>query len=259
MNILNEYWNNLPSPQQVVDIFKGEWSSRLPDLQGVKIESGQAELFNDQRIHLLNDYFPLQGKNILELGPLEGGHTFMMHQMGAHITAVEANSRAYLKCLIVKELYQLERVHLLGGDALAYMQNCQSIFDLCVASGILYHSTHPGIFIEACCQVSNRVFVWTHYFDEQLMPSYANLNGRFEPMNEMNLAQVNFPAWRFYYRESLDWKGFCGGQQPFSTWIRKQDIIRLFEAHGFNQIHVFFDDHSHPLGPNICFIAEKNH
>lgn len=259
MNFLNDYyWDKEPSPQQIVDIFKGEWSSCLPDVDGVKIESGQAELFNDHRIHLLNDYFQLHGKNILELGPLEGGHTYMMHQMGANITAVEANSRAFLKCLIVKEIYRLHRVEFLGGDALLYMMNTNKTFDLCVASGVLYHSTNPAIFIDACCHVSNKVFVWTHFYDQILISTKPSVASRFEAMDEINHADITFPAWRYLYKESLDWKGFCGGQQPFSTWIRKQDIFRLFEANGFNQIHVFFEDHTHPLGPNICFFAEKN-
>lgn len=102
--LLNYYSKELPNAQLLVDIFNGEWSSTLPPVNGEIISSGQAGLFDDQRIRLLNEKVPLQGKSILELGPLEGGHTYMMHTMdAAEITAVEANSRALLKCLIVKE------------------------------------------------------------------------------------------------------------------------------------------------------------
>ncbi len=36
--------------------------------------------------------------NILELGPLEGAHTYQLR-----ILAIEANAEAFLKCLVVKE------------------------------------------------------------------------------------------------------------------------------------------------------------
>ncbi len=257
MNILNQYWKNTASPQQVVDIFRREWSSKLPDIDGVTIESGHADLFHDQRIMLLNEYFPLQGKQVLELGPLEAAHTYMMHHMGAKITAVEANQRAYLKCLIVKELYHLHQVSFLGGDAVEYMKQCKSHYDLCVASGILYHSTNPPLFIELCCRVSNKVFIWTHYFDENIMKNYKTFK-RFKKINNIQYNQNVLAAWKYFYKNSLKWKGFCGGQNPYSIWLRKKDIIDIFKIQGFRHIHIFFDDLTHPLGPNICFIAEKN-
>jgi hypothetical protein len=257
MNILDQYWKKTPSPQQVVDIFRGEWSSKLPDIEGVTIASGHADLFHDQRIMLLNEYFPLHGKKVLELGPLEAAHTYMMHRMGAQITAVEANQRAYLKCLIVKELYHLHQASFLGGDALEYMKQCKTHYDLCVASGILYHGINPPLFIEWCCHVADRVFVWTHYYDEQKMSLYPSLYDRFESIENFDYSGRSFPVWKFHYKHSLDWEGFCGGQNPYSIWLRKEDIIEIFIMQGFRQIHVFFDDLTHPLGPNICFIAEK--
>ena len=51
----------------------------------------------------------LDGVDILELGPLEAGHTYALAQLGANITAVEANAEAYLKCLLVKELLGIDK------------------------------------------------------------------------------------------------------------------------------------------------------
>ena len=49
----------------------------------------------------------MAGKTVLELGPLEGAHTYQLHQRGANIVAVEASKQAYLKCLITKEIVGL--------------------------------------------------------------------------------------------------------------------------------------------------------
>ena len=56
----------------------------------------------------------LAGFGILELGPLEGAHTYRLEQLGAErILAIEANVEAYLKCLIVKEILGLIKSKLL--------------------------------------------------------------------------------------------------------------------------------------------------
>ena len=61
--------------------------------------------------------------SILELGPLEGGHTYWLEKMGAKsILALEANTRAFLKCLVVKEVYGLERAKFLCGDFMGFLR-----------------------------------------------------------------------------------------------------------------------------------------
>lgn len=51
------------------------------------------------------------GKTRLELVPLEGGHSYMLQKMGVKkIIAIEANSRAFLKCLCIKEIFDLNKV-----------------------------------------------------------------------------------------------------------------------------------------------------
>lgn len=258
MKILEEYIKSSPSPQHLVDTFKGEWSSKLPGIDGIELISGNADLFNDGRITLLNEKCGIVNKNILELGPLEAGHTYMLHKLGANsITCIESNTRAILKCLIVKEFYALHHASFQLGDALEYMKATNQRFDICVASGILYHSTNPAEFIQHCCKTSDKVFVWTHYYDKNLVTNYAALNGKFSGERSMTNDNFNFTAYQFEYLQSLEWSGFCGGSAPYSLWIEKNTIFELFTKYGLRNIHVFFDDQTHPFGPNICFLAEK--
>lgn len=258
MNILDQYITSKPLNQNIVDLFKGEWSSKLPDIDGESIVSGHADLFNDNRIELLNNHFPLKGKTILELGPLEGGHTYMMHHKGANkIDAIESNSRAFLKTLLVKELYHLNSVTIELGDAIEYLINNSILYDLTVASGILYHCTNPIEFIKNVCLNSKRAFVWTHYYNQSKIENYNNLKGKFSDQKQLNLGEVNIKAWQFDYLTSLEWSGFCGGANSYSLWMEKDDILDTFKHFGLNNITVFFDDETHPSGPNICFIAEK--
>jgi hypothetical protein len=71
-----------PTAQLAIDLFDG-WTSKLPDELGVK--SGNAMLFDDGRTHwALGLLGSIEGQSVLELGPLEGGHTYMLHKAGAN-------------------------------------------------------------------------------------------------------------------------------------------------------------------------------
>jgi hypothetical protein len=69
----------------------------------------------------------------------------MVQQAGArYLVGIEANKIAFLKCLLTKEVLQLDRCSLLCGDVLEYLSSCDGDgFDVCVASGILYRMVEP--------------------------------------------------------------------------------------------------------------------
>src|SRR5450631_2985383 len=134
------YVHEAPSPQQTADVFAGKWASRFPgEFSGLK--AGANLLFEDPKIlwaaQKLKDLgVPVAGSSILELGPLEGGHTYMLSREGAaSVTAVEAHQEAYLKCLVTKELLGMERVNFLLGDAAAFLRQIGHSYDIGVAAG----------------------------------------------------------------------------------------------------------------------------
>ena len=154
-NIHNDYDVRHPSDQNMLDIFAGEWSSRLPDKYGLTTQPGPSALFNDDRILWCEKVFEsLQGFNILELGPLEAGHSYMFQNMDANkVTAIEANKRALLKCLVIKELLQLDRVEFKLGDFNSYLKDSDTQYDLICASGVMYHLSDPLTFIEQIAMI----------------------------------------------------------------------------------------------------------
>jgi hypothetical protein len=164
----------------MVNIFNGEWASRFPgDL--ATLPAGQSPLFEDSRITWAIEQFGgITGHHMLELGPLEAGHTFMLEQLGAaSITAIEANTRAFLKCLIVKEMLQLKRSQFLCGDFVEYLRATQQKFDSCLACGVLYHMANPAELLRLIAQSADRVFIWTHYFDRDPITSDPALLAKF--------------------------------------------------------------------------------
>ena len=103
MNILDSYIKNEPNNQNVLDIFKGEWSSHLPEEYGLDTQPGFANLFEDDRVVWVEEIFGnFMNWKVLELGPLEGGHSYMLlNKAAGKVVSIEANTRAFLKCLCI--------------------------------------------------------------------------------------------------------------------------------------------------------------
>src|ERR1700742_895018 len=93
-----------PSIRNAMELFAGKWISQIP-VYGY----GHASLFEDGRLSLFDTAIGgVAGKKVLELGPLDGGHTYIMSALGAEsIIAIEANKDSYLRCLIIKEAFNL--------------------------------------------------------------------------------------------------------------------------------------------------------
>ncbi len=258
MDILDQYLKSLPSKQNALDIFKGEWSSKLPT-DFAKLQAGQIPLFEDPRvIWAAENLGGLKGKNVLELGPLEAGHTYMLEQLGAiSITSVESNTRAYLKCLIIKEILGLKKVHFLLGDFIEYLRTNPSKFNFCFASGVLYHMTNPVELISLIANVSDRVYLWTHYYDEQIIKNNSQIAFKFPEFSSNNYQGFQHTIYKYDYEKALDFAGFCGGSNPYSNWLTRDDIIGAFNHFGLGNIKIHFDNPNSVNGPSISLVASR--
>lgn len=255
-SILDAYVKTLPTDQNVIDLFKGEWSSTMPAESGLKSEPGRAGLFEDGRITWANKMLGgFEGKNVLELGPLEGAHSYMLQKMGAStITSVESNQRAFMKCLCVKEIFNLNRVHFKLGSFIPFLETTNEKFDAAIASGVLYHMTDPVSVLTKMARVSDKLFLWTHYYEK----NYCTKNKQiFDAPHSYKLAGFEGVGAKRYYRESLNWRGFCGGSETHAVWLSKETILKHLGSLGFNKIDIHIDDLNHPNGPAFSFSAQR--
>lgn len=259
MDVKNFYVQGTPSPQAIVDIFAGEWSSNFPESSGVKTTPGGANLFDDARITWLSEKISgFGGLRILELGPLEAGHTYMMHERGAKsITSIEANMRSYMKCLCTKEIFGLERAQFLLGEAIAYTAAATETFDLCVASGILYHMQCPVELLNNISARSKRLFIWTHYYDEAHLRLLGKQFEQFEPPEPTEFKERTYLASTRDYGKALDWPGFCGGSQTTARWLTRDALMQALTDCGFSNQAIGFDQPDHPNGPAVAILASK--
>lgn len=260
LEVLDGYCTGPPTAQNAVDLFAGDWSSVLPERVGADT-GGFAGLFADGRIDWMVERLGgVAGLRILELGPLEGGHTYRLETEhdAAEIVAVEANRRAYLKCLVAKELLGTARSRFLLGDFNRYMAEAGPHFDLVVACGVLYHMENPAEHIKLLCGTADAVFVWTHYYDRQLIEAAgAHVAEKFGVETEVDYEGHRHVLYRQDYLDALGWGGFCGAGNRYSNWLRLDDIYRLFDRYGFDITDTAFDQPTHQNGPAIAFLARR--
>ncbi|HRE01871.1 MAG TPA: hypothetical protein PLV68_11270, partial [Ilumatobacteraceae bacterium] len=99
-------------------------------------------LFDDQRIRtILANLDSIKNTKVLELAPFEGGHTYLLHEAGASVQAIEERTHEYLRCLVVKEILNLNRAHFRLGNYRPYLAETADRFDMVLCSGILHEQT----------------------------------------------------------------------------------------------------------------------
>lgn len=260
MKNLNQYCNSYPAPQNSIELFN-DWASSLPEIKGSLLKAGKSNLFNDERIHWANEQFGgFKGMKILELGPLEGGHTYMLEQMGADsILAIEANKQAYLKCLIVKELYKLNNCHFVLGDFVKFLRQTTETYDCCLASGVLYHMLNPVELISLIAKVSDKTLIWTHYYEEIAIKKMSILKrNKFSKGEDSEFAGFNCTRFKQRYGLGIKRRNFWGGMAPHSYWMKANDIISGLKYFGFKNVTINFNQTNHQNGPSFCLVCTKD-
>ncbi|MDR3448345.1 MAG: class I SAM-dependent methyltransferase [Alphaproteobacteria bacterium] len=249
-----------PNPQHDIDIFAGDWLSEIP-LPNTK--SGWNKLFEgDGRLAWADEALGgFKGKNILELGPYEGGHTYVLEKTygAASITSIESNPRAFLRCLIVKNLFDLKVSRFLLGNFMEYFKREERRYDSIFASGVLYHMTNPAELLLQIANKTDQVFLWTHFYDEALVKSNAEINPRFDDSltRYSKLGSYSFPEYHFTYRNTATVVGHLGGVEKHANWLRLEDIVGLLKEVGFTDIQQGRLNREHLYSPNVCIAAKK--
>ncbi|MCY0096384.1 class I SAM-dependent methyltransferase [Hoeflea ulvae] len=252
-----QYEMRLPDHQNAIDLLPG-WSSAFPSELG--LTAGRIPLFSDARIlAALDTYGPIKGQTILEVGPLEGMHTYILNQREpARVDAVEANKLCFLRCLVTKEILKLNRVNFHLGDIRSWLAEKDTVYDLSIASGVLYHMHDPAEFLSLISARSNAIFIWTHFYDEAAMPPSDLRNLPFSGKVEIR----DFDGLKLHYHErsyqhaNTD-ASFCGGMRDRHYWMRKDEILLLLAHFGYTDIVELDVNLDHAGGPCASIFARK--
>jgi hypothetical protein len=121
-----------------------------------------------------------------------------------------------------------------------YLRTDSMRFDICIASGVLYHMRSPVELIHLLARRSDRLFLWTHYYD----PAPISRNG---PVAE-----------RFRGECAVQWNGFCGGSESHSYWMSREEILACLRWLGFEDVRIAFEEPEFAHGPCFALAALRH-
>lgn len=255
-NIFQYYEDRFPTHQNAIDAIPG-WSTAFPP--HLDLKAGTLATCCDARIAWAIECFgPLEGRRVLELGPLEAGHTVQLEEAGASVEAIEANRLAYFRCLVVKEVMGLTRARFHLGDFVKWLEKGDTTYDLVVASGVLYHMTDPLRFLRLLARASDSLYLWTHYVDDDAMPQGDPRRGAFGKsvrIEEFDGLEVRLYPRSYFHAE---WSPqFNGGMVDEHFWIHKKDILAVLNVLGYTTLMIAHDEPDHKNGPSFSIFARR--
>ncbi|AYG65829.1 MULTISPECIES: class I SAM-dependent methyltransferase [unclassified Rhizobium] len=257
LEVFDQYEQGKPDHQNAIDALQG-WNCAFPS--ELNLNAGKLPLYADDRIDwALRTFGSIEGRTVLEIGPLEGMHTFMLHgHRPARIDAIEANRLCFLRCLVTKQILNIDTASFMLGDIQAWLKEREETYDFALASGVLYHMADPGEFLRLLAKRSNAVFIWTHFVLEDAMPEG---DVRWLPFTgKVETRMIDGIPVRYYersYHHANANASFCGGMKDRHFWMHRDDILMLLREVGFNEITIRDEDLSHPGGPSFSLLARK--
>lgn len=224
----------------------GGWTTQF-EIDGQKVGGTVDILPKDPRLlwHL-EQVGGAKGKRILELGALEGAHTKMLHDAGAYITAIEGLNDCFLRCLIVKEVFELSNAKFLFADFNDYVTNYTGAkFDFVSAAGVLYHQRDPVTLIYNTAKITDTVLVWSQVANDK-SPAGPEKNIRGYRGRENS-----------YKGTRLTSESYCGGLYGEAFWFYPDEILNCFIDAGFKYIKQK-ESPDNINGASLLFVASKN-
>jgi hypothetical protein len=201
---------------------------------------GHLPLMDDIRIEQFFQSFP-SATEILELGSLEGAHTFAlaMHPGVKRVIGVEGRRKNHQKARYVQKLLKIRNVSFQVANLETSDLTRLGKFDAIFCSGILYHLPRPWELVERMSRVSDRVFVWTHYVeDDQASLIVEGLRGG--PRREYGLDDP------------------LSGLSDRSFWPTFDSLLEMFRRYGFTKIEIINRNLDHIHGPETTLAVCKN-
>jgi len=180
-------------------------------------------------------------RTILELGSLEGAHTFLLATRAnvTRVLALEGREANLRKARFVQKLLDMRNVEFAQANLEEADLGSFGKFDAVFCSGLLYHLPEPWKLIEQMPAVAPVLFIWTQYAAEEGAVEVGNgLRGKIHAEGGPD--------------EPLS------GMSRTATWLTLSSLRDLLSASGYKTIEVIHDDLAHPNGPAVTIGARSS-
>jgi len=181
-----------------------------------------------------------QAKTILELGALEGAHSFIMaqHPGVKRVVALEGREANLRKARFLQKLLQIPNVEFAQANLEHTDLRGVGDFDAIFCCGLLYHLPEPWKLIEQCPSIAPLLFIWTQYAAENEAHDLGNgLRGKTHIEGGPD--------------EPLS------GMSATATWLTLDSLRDLLARGGYERSEVIYDDPTHANGPAVTIGAAR--
>jgi hypothetical protein len=192
----------------------------------------------DARVERFFRFAP-SAATILELGSLEGAHSFILADRPGvqRVLALEGRELNLRKARFVQELLRVRNVKFVQANLeqadLAGFGKFEAVF----CSGLLYHLPEPWKLIEQLPAVAPLFFIWTHYAaEEEAQDIGRGLRGKIHSEGGPD--------------EPLS------GMSTTATWLTLDSLCDFLSASGYQKIDIIHDDPAHANGPAVTIGAK---
>lgn len=211
---------------------RGPWVTRFT-IDG-RSYGGELDFRDDVRLRIFASEFP-NVQTVLELGSLEGGHTFELARSGLHVTAVEARADNLNRARYMQRLVGLQNVDFVKANLEVVRLADFGRFDVVFCSGLLYHLPRPWVLLDELATVADAAFLWTHYA--------AQVEDEVEGVPGLWFAEgpLSDPL---------------SGVSPKSFWMTLPEIVERLR-NDFSNVRVVSRDTTHVHGPNAIIVAQR--
>jgi SAM-dependent methyltransferase len=199
---------------------------------------GAISAVGDKRVERFFDFAPRVG-TILELGSLEGAHSFVLaeHPGVQRVVAAEGREMNLRKARFVQELLQIRNVDFVQANLEHADLAAFGKFDAVFCCGLLYHLPDPWKLLEQLPAIAPALFIWTHYAAEAEARDVASgLRGKIHHEGG--------------HDEPLS------GMSPTATWLTLESLLSVLKASGYAKAEVLHDDPTHANGPAASIGAQ---
>lgn len=200
---------------------------------------GRISAAGDVRLERFFRFAP-DAKTIVELGALEGAHSFMLAQHPGiqRVVAIEGREANLRKARFLQQLFQVPRVEFVQANLETADVTAFGKFDAVFCCGLLYHLPDPGKLLEQLPQIAPALFIWTQYCAENEACDIGNgLRGKTHLEGGAN--------------EPLS------GMSATATWLTLDSLRAVLARSGYAKTEIIFDDPKHANGPAVTIGAKR--
>ena len=214
---------------------RNPWVTRFM-IQG-RAYGGWFEAGVDSRVQLFWRCFP-KARRILELGSLEGGHTFTLAQRPGveKVVGLEGRTPNLARARFVQKMLGCRNVEFQQADLETFDPSPLGSFDAVYCVGLLYHLVEPWKLLQRFSGVAPVLFLSTHYaFDHEAHLMRHTYEGRL--YRELGLADP------------------LSGLSADSFWPTRESLLAMLRDAGYERIEVCDYHREHPNGPLVNLAA----